>query len=350
MIHFDLPKKKDQIEKLEAKQLSDGFWNDRRLAAKLISNLNRLKDVVETYTSLLTSFGNLIDEVEMLKDEYSEEMHQLINDEYLKLKDSLNKFEMLILLNDEYDKANAIIEIHPGAGGTESQDWANMLYNMYVRYAERHNLHIEMFDYQAAEDAGIKSVSFMIKGNNAYGYLKSEKGVHRLVRISPFDASGRRHTSFASVDVIPQLENDAGITINEEDLRIDTYRASGAGGQHINKTDSAVRITHIPTGIVTSCQTQRSQIQNKEAAMQALKAKLLQKQIQEQQDRLNAIRGEQKSIEWGSQIRSYVFMPYLLVKDHRSDFETSDVKGVMDGDIDDIIYAYLKWEVKKNEN
>ena len=258
----------------------------------------------------------------------------------------ISNFELLVLLNQEYDDANAILEIHPGAGGTESQDWAEMLYRMYVRYAERHNYAIEVLDYQVAEEAGIKSVSFVIRGDHAYGYLKSEKGVHRLVRISPFDASGRRHTSFASVDVIPELNEDNSIAIDDKDLRIDTYRSSGAGGQHINKTDSAVRITHIPSGIVVSCQSQRSQIQNREHAMLALKAKLYQKECEDQKAQLKEIRGEQKSIKWGSQIRSYVFMPYLLVKDHRTNYESSAVNAIMDGEIDDFIYAFLKLGVK----
>ena len=252
----------------------------------------------------------------------------------------LNTFLLDFKLND------AIIEIHPGAGGTESQDWADMLYRMYVRYAESHNFKITIIDEQRAIDAGIKSVSFIVKGKYAYGYLKAEKGVHRLVRISPFDSNSRRHTSFASVDVVPQIENGIDIKIEEKDLRIDTYRSQGAGGQNVNKTDSAVRITHIPTGIVVSCQIERSQIQNREIAMNILKSRLYQKQVEEQQKQLNALRGEQKNIEWGSQIRSYVFCPYTLVKDHRSLYETSDVHGVLEGNLDDAIYAYLKWEVK----
>jgi len=326
----------------------DGFWNDQKRAKRLIQISNQLKSIIENYQKLITNISNFKDELELLKEEYSEEMHRLIDGDYSLLQKEIASFELQILLNKEYDQCAAIMEIHPGAGGTESQDWADMLYRMYVRYAENKGFKVETLDYQMANDAGIKSVSFIVRGDNAYGYLKNEKGVHRLVRISPFDSSGRRHTSFASVDVIPEMEDvDNEIQIQESELRIDTYRSSGAGGQHINKTDSAVRLTHIPSGIVVNCQSQRSQIQNKEKAMLMLKAKLYQKMQQEKQLEISGIRGEQKLIEWGSQVRSYVFCPYLLVKDHRSNFETSDVENVMDGDIDDIIYSLLKMDVEK---
>ena len=346
MIPFEIPKKQEEIAHGEAKVLEPGFWDDHRRAETVIAHTNKLKDIVAQYALLSQRLNSFNDELGLLKSEYSEEMHALLSQDYTNLMKDLSDFEILIMLNQEYDSANAIMEIHPGAGGTESQDWAEMLYRMYVRYAERHNFKVEVLDYQVAEEAGIKSVSFVVRGRNCYGYLKSEKGVHRLVRISPFDASGRRHTSFASVDVMPEFTASEEIKIDEKDLRIDTYHSSGAGGQHINKTESAVRITHIPTGIVVSCQSQRSQIQNKEHAMLALKAKLYQKEMLEQNALLNQIRGEQKSIEWGSQIRSYVFMPYLLVKDHRTEYETSDVAGVMDGKIDEFIYAFLKMGVK----
>jgi peptide chain release factor 2 len=266
--------------------------------------------------------------------------------EYRQVMHEFEEFELLILLNHEFDRLNAIVEIHPGAGGTESQDWADMLYRMYVRYADLKSFKVETVDYQVGEEAGLKSVMFVVRGSYAYGYLKAEKGVHRLVRISPFDASGRRHTSFASVDVIPEFTADTNLSINEADLRIDTYRAGGAGGQHINKTDSAVRITHLPSGIVVTSQSQRSQIQNREQAMVVLKAKLYQKKMEEKQMELDRIRGVQKSIEWGSQIRSYVFQPYTLVKDHRSNYETGDVQRVMNGDLDALIYAVLKMGVE----
>ena len=250
-----------------------------------------------------------------------------------------------MLLSHEYDHLNAIVEIHPGAGGTESQDWAEMLFRMYQRFCNKNDFKVEVLDYLDGEEAGLKSVTFLVKGYNAYGYLKSEKGVHRLVRISPFDSNARRHTSFASVDVMPEFNNDVEIEVRNEDLRIDTYRSSGAGGQHINTTDSAVRITHIPTGIVVTCQSQRSQIKNREQAMVMLKSKLYQKQIEEQQNKLKEIKGEQLENGWGSQIRSYVMHPYSLVKDTRTGYETSQVDRVLDGDLFDFIYAYLRWEI-----
>ncbi len=258
----------------------------------------------------------------------------------------MNEFELELLLNGPYDKNNAILEIHSGAGGTESQDWASMLLRMYTRWAEKKGYQVEILDYLAGEEAGIKSVTLLIKGHNAYGYLKAEKGIHRLVRISPFDASGRRHTSFASCEVIPEINDDIEIEIRPEDIRVDTFRASGAGGQHVNKTSSAVRITHIPTGIVVSSQAQRSQIQNREQAMKMLRAKLYQKQLEEQEKQLAEIRGEQKEIGWGSQIRSYVFHPYSMVKDHRTNVETGNVQAVLDGEIDEFIDAYLRSQIQ----
>ncbi len=350
MIHFEISFKKKQITELEHLMSLESFWNDQKRAKRLISNLNQLRKIVESYQRLSQNMSNFLEELDFLRLEYSEEMHQLVEDDYLRLKHDISDFELQILLNNEYDSCAAIMEIHPGAGGTESQDWADMLYRMYVRYAELKGFKVETLDYQVANDAGIKSVSFIVRGDNAYGFLKHEKGVHRLIRISPFDSSGRRHTSFASVDSIPEME-DVGndVVINEQDLRIDTYRATGAGGQHINKTDSAVRLTHLPTGIVVSCQSQRSQIQNKEKAMLMLKAKLYQKKLQEKQLELDSIRGEQKSIEWGSQVRSYVFCPYLLVKDHRSNYETNNVENVMNGDLDDIVYSLLKMNVENGK-
>ena len=339
---FDLDAKKARVEEIDHLMADSSFWNDRKEAQKIIDEQNNLKNIETQFNKLTTDVNNFLDELNLLKEEYNTEMHQLLETEFLSISQNLKDFEMLVLLKEEYDSADAMIEIHPGAGGTESQDWAEMLYRMYVLYAEKNKYKIETLDYQIGDEAGIKSAAFVLKGPNAYGYLKGEKGVHRLVRISPFDASGRRHTSFASVDVIPVLNDDSNIVIDESELKIDTYRASGAGGQHINKTDSAVRITHIPTGIVVSCQSQRSQIQNKEQAMLALKSKLYQRKMEEQEKELNKIRGEQKSIEWGSQIRSYVFCPYCMVKDHRSEFQTADVDGVMNGDLEQFIYSYLK--------
>lgn len=271
-----------------------------------------------------------------------EAFFELVESEYTQLEQSYSEFEIEILLSKEYDNSSAILEIHPGAGGVESCDWSEMLYRMYVRWGNRHNLKVSVLDYLAGEEAGIKSVSILFEGEKAYGYLKAEKGVHRLVRISPFDSGGRRHTSFASVDVIPQIEEDIQVEINPNDLEIDTLRASGAGGQHVNKTDSAVRITHLPTGISVKCQSGRSQHDNKDKAMMMLKSRIYQIMQQEHVDKISALKGEQKAIEWGSQIRSYVMHPYSLVKDNRTQHETGNVQAVMDGEIDDFIYAYLK--------
>ncbi len=334
-----------KIKKLETKMLADDFWSDQKNASKIINECNELKENLKTYEKLVSD----LEEISLVLELEDEELYLVVEDNINNLEKHLKMFENELLLNGEFDKKNAILELHPGAGGTESQDWALMLYRMYKRYAERHNFKFELIDYQEGNEAGIKSVTFSIIGKNAYGMLKGEGGVHRLVRISPFDSSKRRHTSFASVDVSPVFEDIGDVTILDEDIRIDTYRASGAGGQHINKTDSAVRITHIPTGIVVSCQTERSQIQNRERCMNMLKSKLYQLEMEKKQKELQEIKGEQKLIEWGSQIRSYVFCPYNLVKDHLTNYETSDVEGVMNGDIKDFIYAYLKMGVKQND-
>ncbi len=346
MIHFDIDQINKRIDQISELMLDEGFWSDRKRAKKLIDEQNKFKDITVSYKETVLAVTNFVESLLLLKEEYDQELHQLLSDEYLGTLKMVEKFEIKVLLTGSLDNHNAILEFHPGAGGVDSQDWAMMLYRMYVRYAQKNNFTVDIIDYQAGEEAGIKSVVLIIKGNNAYGYLKAEKGVHRLVRISPFDASGRRHTSFASVDVIPEFSDDINLNINESELRIDTYRAGGAGGQHVNKTDSAVRITHIPTNIVVSCQSERSQIQNKERAMNMLKSKLYQLLLDQKKEELAEIRGEQKSIEWGSQIRSYVMCPYNLVKDHRSDYETSDVNGVLDGDLDDIIYSCLIKGVK----
>lgn len=326
--------------------MMDDFWSDQRRANALIDEMNGFKEQIESFRNLQHLLHTIEETQALLKEGYEEEWHQLLDDEVGHFVEAMNTFEIEILLSKPYDHAFAIVEFHPGAGGTESQDWADMLFRMIVRWCELHRYPMEVLDYQVADDAGIKSASLLIKAHNAFGYLKSERGVHRLVRISPFDASGRRHTSFASIDVMPQVEDAKDIIINDDELRVDTYRSGGAGGQHVNKTDSAVRITHLPTGLVASCQSERSQIQNRERAMTMLKSKLYQRQLDEQEAEMNRVRGVQQSIEWGSQIRSYVFAPYTLVKDHRTDYEEGNVAAVMNGAIDEFIYAYLKKEVR----
>lgn len=325
--------------------LAPEFWDDQQQAQTTINESNALKDQVHVFHDMFEMFENLEVSYELVKEESDVELQAELESELMELSKRLNDFELELLLSEEYDKSNAILELHPGAGGTESQDWGSMLLRMYTRWAEKKGFKVETLDYLPGEEAGIKSVTLSIKGHNAYGYLKAEKGVHRLVRISPFDSSGRRHTSFVSCEVMPELSDDIQIDIRTEDLKIDTYRASGAGGQHINTTDSAVRITHTPTGVVVTCQTERSQIKNRERAMTMLKAKLYQRQIEEKEKQLAEIRGEQKEIGWGSQIRSYVFHPYSMVKDHRTNTESGNVQGVMDGDIDPFIDAYLRSKI-----
>ncbi|OIK16359.1 peptide chain release factor 2 [Bacillus sp. MUM 116] len=322
--------------------LHPDFWNDQQAAQVVISEANALKDQVNEFTDLNEMYENLELTYELVKEESDAELQAELEEELHQLTERLNQFELQLLLSEEYDKNNAILELHPGAGGTESQDWGSMLLRMYTRWAEKKGFKVETLDYLPGDEAGIKSVTLAIKGHNAYGYLKAEKGVHRLVRISPFDSSGRRHTSFVSCEVMPEFNDEIQIDIRTEDLKIDTYRASGAGGQHINTTDSAVRITHLPTGVVVTCQSERSQIKNREQAMKMLKAKLYQREIEQQEKELLEIRGEQKEIGWGSQIRSYVFHPYSMVKDHRTNTESGNVQAVMDGEIDQFIDAYLR--------
>lgn len=322
------------------------FWNDQEKAQAIINEVNVLKDQVNEFHDLNETYENLEVAFELVKEEPDPELQADLEKELLEFTERMNQFELELLLNGPYDKNNAILELHPGAGGTESQDWCSMLLRMYTRWAEQKGFKVEVLDYLPGDEAGVKSVTLSIKGHNAYGYLKAEKGVHRLVRISPFDAAGRRHTSFVSCEVMPEIDDSIEIDIRPEDLRVDTYRASGAGGQHINKTSSAVRITHIPTGIVVASQAQRSQIQNRETAMNMLRAKLYQKQVEEQEKKLAEIRGEQKEIGWGSQIRSYVFHPYSMVKDHRTNTETGNVQAVMDGEIDPFIDAYLRSRIQ----
>lgn len=321
------------------------FWDDRKKAQSTISANNRLKDIVETYEKLVTQMSEYRDVLEELRNGFDQEMYDLVEQEASDTMVEYNDFETKVLLSNEYDIYSAIVEIHPGAGGTESQDWAEMLYRMYTRWANRHDFKVTGIDYQDGDEAGLKSVTFEVEGDYAYGLLLAEKGVHRLVRISPFDSSGRRHTSFSSVDVMPKLSDEIDIELDPNDLIIDTHRSSGAGGQHVNKTDSAVRITHKPSGIMVHVQNERSQMQNREQALNLIKSKLYQLKIEEQLQKISDIKGEQKQIEWGSQIRSYVFMPYTLVKDNRTNYEQGNVEAVMDGDIDGFIQAYLKSKI-----
>jgi peptide chain release factor 2 len=332
---------REEISELEAKSGADGFWNDVDAAQKVLQQIKKLKDKCETYERLYKSWQDLITLCEMAIEENDDSMLDELVREYEVFEKKLEDTRLGTLLSGEYDSCNAILSFHAGAGGTEAQDWAQMLYRMYTRWAERHGFTYKLLDWLDGEEAGMKNATISISGENAYGYLKSESGVHRLVRISPFDASGRRHTSFAAVEVMPEIEDDGEIEIRPEDLKVDTYRSSGAGGQHINKTESAIRITHIPTGIVVSCQVERSQIQNRATAMGMLRARLAEIKEREHLEKIDDIKGVQMKIEWGSQIRSYVFMPYTLAKDHRTGYENGNINAVMDGDIDGFINAYL---------
>lgn len=347
---FDIEARKAAIMELEEKTLAPGFWDDRQAAQALLAQMNRRKDTVQEYEQLVRQY----EDVQALWDLAQEDAQDLslaaeAETECRAFLDALHRAEMALLLAGPYDNHDAILAIHAGAGGLEAQDWAEMLLRMFTRYAERRGFKVELIDSLPADEGGVKSATLSIAGRNAYGFLKSERGVHRLVRISPYDAAGRRHTSFASVDVLPQVEDDDEIEINPDDLRIDTYRSSGKGGQHLNKTDSAVRITHLPTNIVVQCQDERSQFANKDRAMQLLRARLLDLKLQEREKELAQIRGEHQEIGWGSQIRSYVFQPYRLVKDHRTGFEMGNTDAVMDGDLDGFIFAYLSQYAGREE-
>ena len=342
---FDLAKLEQELEKLEQETAQPNFWEDSKNSNKVLSKIKQLKNKTTNYNKIVTEIDNLLEMTELVKIEADEDIEKEIISNTNNIKKELEKFELTTLLSGKYDNNNAIITIHPGAGGTESQDWAEMLYRMYTRWATKNSYQIKELDYLDGEEAGLKSVTFEIIGENSYGYMKCEKGVHRLVRISPFDSGGRRHTSFASVEVLPEITDDIEIEINPDDLRVDTYRASGAGGQHINKTSSAVRITHIPTNIVVACQSERSQIQNRETALKMLKSKLLDLKEKEQKEKIEDLKGDQKDIAWGSQIRSYVFCPYTMVKDHRTNYEVGNVEAVMNGEIDDFMENYLKSQI-----
>ena len=337
-----LERMRNEIAELDTKASMPGFWDDAQNSQKILQRSSSLKDKIAAYEKLTAAYDDTMALIELGNEEGDESLLPEAKDELKNIRESLETQRLSTLLNGEYDNKNAILTFHAGAGGTEAQDWAEMLYRMYCRWGERHNFKVSTLDYLDGEEAGLKSASILIEGENAYGFLKSESGVHRLVRVSPFDASGRRHTSFSSLEVMPEIDDTIEIEIDPADIKMDVYRASGAGGQKVNKTSSAVRLIHIPTGIVVSCQVERSQYQNRDVAMRMLKSKLLEIKERENLERIEDIKGVQKEIAWGSQIRSYVFMPYTLVKDHRTGFETGNINAVMDGDLDGFINAYLK--------
>ena len=345
--YFDIDSKLERIKELELITQEPNFWSDNNNVENIMGELNNLKEIVHNNKEIKSIVESNLEMLELLEEESDEDLKQEIINNLDTLKTKISDLEFYTLLGDEYDKNNCILELHAGAGGTEACDWTNMLYRMYLRYIERHGFKVETISYLEGEETGIKSVSIKVIGPYSYGYLKCEKGVHRLVRLSPFDANNKRHTTFASVDVIPEFKEVSDIKIDEKDLKVDVYRSSGAGGQHINTTDSAVRITHLPTKIVVSCQRERSQIQNREEAMEMLKSKLKLLELEKRNKELNEVKGESLNIEFGSQIRSYVMHPYSLVKDHRTNFETSNVLKVLDGEIDEFIKYFLKLKAGK---
>jgi peptide chain release factor 2 len=341
-MHFDVAGLKERLKELNAERESDGFWTDLNKAQAVNKRIKDIENKVQRYERIKSRAADAELLVEMSEETGDISELEFIKAETTAVKASLEELRLETLLRGKYDSANAILTIHAGAGGTEAQDWANMLFRMYTRYIERKGYKTKILDSLDGEEAGLKSVTFTAEGDNAYGYLKAEMGVHRLVRISPFDSNKRRHTSFASLEVMPEIEDEAEIVIDPEDLKVDTFRSGGAGGQHVNKTDSAVRITHLPTGIIVACQNERSQIQNREQAMKMLRSKLIERRERERLEHEQSIKGDLKKIEWGSQIRSYVFCPYTLAKDHRTGFENVNINSVMDGDIEDFIVEYLK--------
>lgn len=341
-LHFDVANKEEKIAELEYKMGEPSFWDDSDYAQKITMELNGVKDSVEKYKALQAKYEDMQLLWEMGMEDKDESVYGEITSTIKSIQQAIDQLELDVMLSEEYDANNAILTLHAGAGGTEAQDWTQMLLRMYGRWAERNGFSVETIDFLPGDEAGVKSATIMINGHNAYGYLKGEKGVHRLVRISPFDANARRHTSFSACDVMPEIDETVEVDINMADIRVDTYRASGAGGQHINKTDSAVRMTHLPTGTVAQCQTQRSQLQNRVQCMKLLRARLFELEQQKKADQLAEIDGEHQKIEWGSQIRSYVFQPYNMVKDHRTNAETGNTQAVMDGDLAMFIETYLK--------
>ncbi len=343
---LNLTSVESEVAQLEQKAAQDGFWDDVENSQKVLKKTSNLKAIIKGYNDLKSSYEDTLVLIEMADEEEDESLLEEVVTGVDKFIADYESMRLSTLLNGEYDSNNAILTFHAGAGGTEAQDWVEMIFRMYTRWAERHGFTAKTLDYLDGDDAGLKSAVMLVEGVNAYGYLKSEMGVHRLVRVSPFDSSGRRHTSFASLEVMPEINDDIQIDINPDDIRVDTFRASGAGGQHVNKTSSAIRITHIPTGIVVACQNERSQHQNRDQAMKMLKSKLLEIKEREHLDKIEDIKGVQKEIAWGSQIRSYVFMPYTLAKDHRTNFENGNINAVMDGDLDGFINAYLKAKSK----
>ena len=344
---FDIANEKQKLLELEEKTRNNEFWNDQENSSKVLQRIKGLKDKVNSFETQAKLLDDIHAMIELILEMNDESLIPELKDDVKKFYQGIEKLEIQSLLSGKHDINNAIITIHPGAGGTESQDWAEMLYRMYSMWCDKNGYKLEELDYLEGDVAGIKSVTFSVSGAYAYGYLKSESGVHRLVRISPFDAGGRRHTSFASVEVIPEIDENLEVEIDPKDLKVDTYRASGAGGQHVNKTESAIRITHIPTNIIVSCQTQRSQIQNRETAMKMLISKLVELKERENKETISELKGVQREIAWGSQIRSYVFHPYSMAKDHRTNYEIGNVYSVMDGEIDEFITAYLSEKAKK---